>query len=144
MHMLLLELIGKDIAVVSDDKTGSESQYRDLGVLKAFDGKLLKLRKSNEERVYYFLPNVNKIIAELYAFDPILEPVDGKGEVTVAPGDLMKELEKQVVSISLFNSSARTDGLLEAYDDTTLRLNTGGQFVYFPLRNIRMIRPTGI
>ena len=140
MNILLLELVGRDVAVVSEDGT---NLTRDLGVLEAFDGTFLRLRKANEERCYFPIANVQKIIADEFAFETIDADFAGQEEIKVYPGNLLSELENRSVSVWVNHSTARTDAVLEAFDEKTLRLNTGAQFIYFPLHIVRLIKPTG-
>ena len=68
MNILLLELVGRDVAVVSEDGT---NLTRDLGVLEAFDGSFLRLRKAHVEVTWHDNPDLGHAV-EVHRSSPEL------------------------------------------------------------------------
>jgi hypothetical protein len=60
MNSVLSELLGKEVEVRSMSSGDSGTDWKDSGVLEAFDGQWLKLRKGHE-RLYFPIYNVRLV-----------------------------------------------------------------------------------
>jgi hypothetical protein len=134
---LFYELVGKPVTIITDTDAVSdvETQFRDEGALDAFDGLVLRLQKFGTDHFYFFADTIQRALVADYEL-----PVPPPKPPSLQPGELLNDLLNMPISVWLTSTRHRTDCVLEAWDTTAIRINTGEQVVYFPLSNIRMLK----
>src|SRR6516164_6198642 len=106
MSEIFAELIGQQVELASTDGI---SVVGDVGILDAYDGRVVRLRKEGE-LLYFPLENVHSIAgaATTAGSSPPLPATTG--------GNLLGELVGQKVDIFPNPHTARIEGVLEAVD----------------------------
>ena len=139
MSRLIQALVGQFV-VLNSSEIGRVD--KDSGVLEAFDGRVIRLRKG-QERLYFPLHHVQGIMRATEA-----APTDRR-PVTDGPDILLRELMGQEIRVyPVPKVHLWTDGMLEDADEDTACVRTkdgsthGLEYLsYLPLTRNRLIKP---